>query len=291
MGAKVVVVHGVGQEYAGSNSLQAGVAAAVRDGLCHARGPDVDPSEVAVAFYGNVFRFTPGEGTKGGQDAYTFRDISSGPEAEMLTALWDGTRADGAWSLTAGPANSKAATPRTVQQALNALSRSPFLARAGQRFLIGVLKQVTRYLTEEETRRRVQAEIAAVIGPQTRVVVGHSLGSVVAYEALCVRRPDWSVRTLVTIGSPLGIPQVVFDRLNPMPVNGRGQWPGGVSRWTNLCDERDVVALVKRLEPLFGDGSSRIRDVLIHNGWQAHAIQHHLTAKETGKAIADGLSG
>ena len=35
-------------------------------------------------------------------------------------------------------------------------------------------------------RRAVQKRVAADVGEETRVVVGHSLGSVVAYEALCV---------------------------------------------------------------------------------------------------------
>lgn len=55
--------------------------------------------------------------------------------------------------------------------------------------------------------------------------------------------------------------------------------------WTNLCDRYDVVALRKRLAPLFGD----VHDVPVDNGRQAHAIDRHLTAAETGTAIAEGL--
>jgi pimeloyl-ACP methyl ester carboxylesterase len=181
--------------------------------------------------------------------------------------------------------------PRTVQRALHALSRSRFLARAGDRFLIGVLKQVRRYLTEPSTRERVQSEIASVVDADTRVIVGHSLGSVVAYEALCAH-PKWPVRVLVTLGSPLGIPNVVFERLRPAPEGGRGRWPGSVRQWTNVCDAYDVVALVKRLAPLFGDGAPTrtVRDITINNGWRAHAIEHHLSARETGAAIAAGLA-
>jgi pimeloyl-ACP methyl ester carboxylesterase len=145
-------------------------------------------------------------------------------------------------------------------------------------------------MTEPDLRRRVQEEVAAAIGPDTRVLIGHSLGSVIAYEALCAH-PEWPVTTFVTIGSPLGIPNLVFDRLVPKPVRGRGQWPGAVQHWTNLCDRYDVVALTKSLAPRFPEGPRPLDDILIDNGWQAHAIEHHLTAVETGRAIANGLLG
>ena len=93
------------------------------------------------------------------------------------------------------------------------------------------------------------------------------------------------MHTMVTIGSPLGIPNIVFDRLTPAPSEGRGAWPAGVRGWTNLCDRYDVVALRKRLAPLFGD----VQDIPVDNGWQAHAIDRHLRAVETGTAITEGL--
>lgn len=70
----------------------------------------------------------------------------------------------------------KAITPRAVQRALYALSRT----RSGDRFLLGVLRQVSRYFTEPELRARVRESVAAAVAEDTRVLVGHSLGSVVA---------------------------------------------------------------------------------------------------------------
>ncbi|WP_447041680.1 hypothetical protein [Streptomyces sp. DSM 118878] len=288
MGKRIVVVHGIGQEYGGPNTLQPGIARAIQDGLELAGGPHIDASDVVVGFYGHLFRPGQSQQTKGSQDAYTFRDVHSPAEVALLAALCEGVGYGGSLQ---SPAGSKAVTPRFVQRSLLALSRSPFFAGAGERFLIGVLKQVTAYLNDDGVRCRVQAEISAAIRPETEVVVGHSLGSVVAYEALCARRPDWSVKAFVTIGSPLGIPNLVLGRLRPVPVSGRGRWPLGISSWSNLCDTRDVVALVKQLKPLFGSDSPEIEDVLIDNGWQAHSIDRHLTAKETGAAIARGLSG
>ena len=96
----------------------------------------------------------------------------------------------------------------------------------------------------------------AAVDEDTWVVVGHSLGSVVAYEALCAH-PEWPVRALVTLGSPLGIRNLIFERLVPAPVIGKtgklaGAWPGRAQAWTNVADAADVVALTKDLRPLFG---------------------------------------
>ena len=59
-----------------------------------------------------------------------------------------------------------------------------------------------RYLDEPGVRGAARASIQQVIGPETTVIIAHSLGSIVAYEALCTH-PAWPVNTLITIGSPL----------------------------------------------------------------------------------------
>ena len=82
------------------------------------------------------------------------------------------------------------------------------------------------------------------------MLIGHSLGSVVAYEYVCRYRPP-SVELLVTLGSPLGIPKLVFDRLTPVPADGAGAWPGPVAGWVNVADPDDIVALRKQLAGLF----------------------------------------
>ncbi|WP_199830494.1 hypothetical protein [Streptomyces sp. MMG1533] len=285
----IVVVHGIGKQYTGSNSLHGSVSAALLDGLHRAGVTEVKPDNVRVAFYGHLFR-SPGTAPTKGDLAYTHRDVTEPFEIDLLLRWWAEAHRiepDRVPPLAA-TGTSKATTPQTVQRALYALSRSRFLARAADRFLIGILKQLRLYLTTPNVRERVQAEIAAAVTADTRVIVGHSLGSIVAYEALCAH-PEWPIHTFVTLGSPLGIPNLVFERLLPEPQLGRGSWPGNVRAWTNLCDRHDVVALNKRLAPLFNDGENVVRDVLIDNGWQAHAIEPHLTAAETGEVISEGL--
>ncbi len=220
-----------------------------------------------------------------GDPPYDAADVESGLERDLLYAWWEATAT--AEPGVPGPAARRMGrTPDWVQRCLNALSNSRFWAGMAESAMIGDLKQVSDYIEKPGVRQAVQARVAAAIEEDTVVMVGHSLGSVVAYEALCAN-PDWPVRTLVTLGSPLGIRNLIFDRLVPAPVEGRGAWPGSVRRWVNIADRGDVVALVKDLGPLFGP---EVECPLVHNGVTAHAIGRYLNVEETGHAIASGLS-
>jgi hypothetical protein len=280
--ARVVLVHGIGQQFKGPETLLHEWVAALRDGIHLAGCENVSMDDIAMAFYGDLFRPS---GTRAvglpDLDAY---GIDEGLERDLLLAWWkEGASVDPA---VPGPdAATRLRTPHLVQRALNALSHSAFFAGMAERAMIFDLKQMRRYLTEPNLREEIRARPVERVTADTRVIVGHSLGSVVAYEALSAH-PEWSVRALITLGSPLGIRGLIFDRLDPLPHEGKGCWPACLTRWINIADRGDVVALVKSLAPLFGH---ELVDVLIHNGAKAHDVTPYLTAKETGKAIADAL--
>jgi hypothetical protein len=85
----------------------------------------------------------------------------------------------------------------------------------------------------------------------------------------------------------VGIANLVFDRLEPAPVEGRGHWPGPPDLcWTNVADRADVVALEKDLRPRFGQ---QVRSAIVHNGAHAHDATAYLTDPVTGLAISGGL--
>ena len=56
--AKVVLVHGAFNELWGPNELHARWLPALRDGLWH-HGVAIDADDVAVCFYGDLFRLDP----------------------------------------------------------------------------------------------------------------------------------------------------------------------------------------------------------------------------------------
>ncbi|AUG75604.1 hypothetical protein CFP65_0649 [Kitasatospora sp. MMS16-BH015] len=281
--ARVVCVHGIGQQHGGEHALHGAWHPALADGLSRHGAPPLRPEDLRCVFYGDLFR-PPGRVLAAQDPPWDATDLDP-YEAELLRELWaEAARTDPA--VAPPDARTLARAPRSVQHALDALSRSRFFSGLATRALIADLKQVRAYLCDPQVRPLVQHRVAEAVTPDTRVVIGHSLGSVVAYEALC-SHPEWPVRSLLTLGSPLGIRHLVFERLRATGEFKPGDWPGGISRWTNLADEGDVVALVKDLRPLFGP---RVEGHLVHNGARAHDATRYLNTAEAGRAVAAGFA-
>jgi pimeloyl-ACP methyl ester carboxylesterase len=288
---QLVCVHGIGQQHKGEDVLLGEWIPAMRDGVRRATGTEepIRDTDVRCAFYGDLFR--PSGDSLGVGDPWLTADDATEYERDLLLAWWQAA-AEVEPQVIDPDANTLARFPRSVQAGLRALSGSAFFAGIAERALLFDLRQFRRYLTESQTREAVQKRVAATVSDDTRVLVGHSLGAVVAYEALCAH-PEWPVRGLVTLGAPLGIRNLVFERLKPEPSRTAGgsggllgQWPGGVSQWTNVADAGDVVALVKNLRPQFGE---KVNCFQVHNGSRAHAVEPYLTAPETGAAIAAAI--
>ncbi|MEU9300075.1 hypothetical protein [Streptomyces sp. NPDC048269] len=122
----------------------------------------------------------------------------------------------------------------------------------------------------EAMREVVRGELAGVRdGPL--VVLGHSLGSVIAYEVLREERRD--VTLFVSAGSPLGITEVQDRLALPTAV------PAGVAAWSNVSDLRDLVALDHWLRPEYGP-PGLVTDHLVRND----SGNHHGIAEYLGSA-------
>jgi pimeloyl-ACP methyl ester carboxylesterase len=148
------------------------------------------------------------------------------------------------------------------------------------------LLQVTRYLTEDGLRAAVQARVAALLDDDTQLVIGHSLGSVVAWEACWALGQPLPV--LVTLGSPLGLDNVVYPRLCPQPPT----WPELVNRWVNIAHPDDVVAVDPDLGRLFpAPNGLTIETHTPRSKYEHHAATGYLGEQATGRAVADALGG
>jgi hypothetical protein len=285
--AHIVVVHGVGQQLQGEHTLHTRLFPALADGL-NRIGVRVAPDDVVVAYYGHLFRPEAEVlATEPYLDAFDIRDAY---DQRLLEEWW---RRAGTIDQTVIPTEEEtlARSPFWVQRALFALNRSRFFSGLAERALIGDLRQVSDYMKNSVLRARVRDEVSRFVEADTKVFVAHSLGSVVAYEALCAHA-EWEVRSLVTLGSPLGMRHLIYDRLEPPPQQGdsglKAVWPTALTKWTNIADAGDVVAVVEDLRPLFGDEIQQIR---VHNGARAHDMRPYLTDAATGGAIAAGLDG
>jgi hypothetical protein len=104
------------------------------------------------------------------------------------------------------------------------------------------------------------------------LLIAHSMGSIIAYDVLMLGRTDTAIDTLVTIGSPLGLPVIQSLILEQTPKEGdrRLKIPSGIQKkWYNLADIRDHIALDSTLAddyPL-GKGAAGIIDMEVYNDY------------------------
>jgi len=144
----------------------------------------------------------------------------------------------------------------------------------------------------EVRRRAVEAMRAAegVSGPH--VVVGHSLGCVIAYDVLQNVKETPTVDAVLTLGSPLGIDEVQ-DRLDPGWSRQNG-FPSGrlTGNWINVYDRLDPVC---GLDPVLAndyrrDGNSVITDIN-EPSWGAwrHAVGKYFRGQQLRAALIQEL--
>ena len=283
--AKIIGVHGINQEYSGRHTMRDEWLPQLKDGLERVGYALESDSDFDCAFYGDIFRAD----TKAiSIPDYNEYDIETEWERSLLLEWW--TAVSNADSDIAGPgaaSQDKGIVLDGIQAALRALSYSDYFGGVAEKVVIHFLKQVGGYLHDPALKRQIRDRVIEQISADTRVLIGHSLGSIVGYEVLC-EHPEWPIEVFVTLGSPLGIQTLIFDRLDPLPRNGVGHWPGRVKHWVNIADKDDIVALEKELNPLF---QGTVIDRPINNGiaFFAHSGGRYLTAKQTGEAIKLGL--
>jgi hypothetical protein len=278
--ARIVCIHGIAQELKGPETLLREWGSALRDGMQIAgvaRPARPSDADIEVAFFGDLFR----NASKGlFEPRYQLQDIDPGFEEDLLRS-W----ATDAIDPTKAEVTKAGWAPHSLQWLFMALLELPYFHQVADFLLIGALKQLRSYFSDSEVRMQARSRLASLILPDTELVIAHSLGSVVAYEVLCLSELP-AKPALITLGSPLGLRNLVFDRLDPLPVGDQGWWPRNAATWTNIADGHDIVASEKYLCTRFG---ARVKDILINNGSLAHDIAPYFTSAHTGKAVFEAL--
>jgi len=126
-----------------------------------------------------------------------------------------------------------------VQATLRAIDRRG--GGMGQRSLELFTRDVFLYCTRAGVRDEIDRIVASGLTDEPTVVVGHSLGTLVAYSVMRRDTRQLQIPAFITVGSPLGV-RSVRDQFRPL------RYPP-VDAWYNAYDPRDVVALY----PLDGD--------------------------------------
>jgi hypothetical protein len=227
----LVVTHGRSHEFDIPVLTQEPLEAALRFGLERVRPPDFTRSPVSMAFYGDAWRpdavleAAPGDPQEAVLDPATREPTELQREiaADMLASA-------------PGPESAEAVPELFGWDSLNALAtKLDEHLHTGDLITRLFLEDVELYFTDETRRRaaidRVVEAVNAAGGDV--ILLGHSLGSVVVYDALS-EHPDLPAPGLITLGSPLGLP-TVRRRLQTR------RFPSGVARWVNVYDPRDFV--------------------------------------------------
>jgi hypothetical protein len=302
--ARIVFVHGINHEQSGADLVLEKWLPALRSGMqiaaakWHIQPPTLPVADdVRVAFWGDLFRRRTALSAE--LPPYDAQDLTT-EDGELLALVHRRATEIGEIRTTGSELGGFHDGLRAAlyQVASTSFCRSMW-RHESVRNLVGLMKAVNQYMKEDdETYRLVQNRVDQAIEPDTRLVIGHSLGSVIAYEALC--RSGRHVDTLVTLGSPLGTPTAIYDRLRSGWVEkedgARVRQRPGIRRWLNVSGSRDILAVVPRLSPLFD--FPEVEDVIIDVGPDSsvnvsalHDICAHLTHDAVGKAIFEALSG
>ena len=174
------------------------------------------------------------------------------------------------------------------------------------------------YATVKETRRyfknadNIACDIREILKEQLRallsdnqkvLLIGHSLGSVIAYDALWelshLERLPGKVDLFLTIGSPLGM-RYTQRKLMGHNYTGKKRYPTNISSWINVAAVGDIVAL----DRIFRHEFSEMLDLGIIDsiedhckgiynffrneaGLNAHRSYGYLVNPAVGKIIAD----
>jgi hypothetical protein len=306
--ADIVFIHGINQELENASALEAKWIAALVRATRMAGVPAVadrlegksGPAIVAkMAFYGNYFLTQNQQGAT--------EPIFQGEEREFAEALartWLQAAAERAtdpetrtsakrelfWLNEAVPGEQGVRS--LSRSALAALASVPGFAHVGvamaERFVTRSIGQMTAYFVDDDMHMNIQKTVASCIKPETKVIIAHSLGSVVAYEILHMLDKKMRLPLLVTLGSPLGLRNVIYDRLSPQPP----RFPHGLAKWLNLSDPNDFVAAAPDLAQFFGENKpvdASFESWTTDNGSDAHEAVNYLGKTEVGAAVAAAL--
>ncbi len=127
----------------------------------------------------------------------------------------------------------------------------PLLIRLLPREVRGTAEEIDRYLNNnDDIARKIRDLLKQTLRPMLEqqddvLLIGHSLGSVIAYDTLWELTREEGIKGRVdflTLGSPMGL-HYIQRRLLGMNGHGKKSYPGLIRRWANLSAEGDVAAL------------------------------------------------
>lgn len=158
------------------------------------------------------------------------------------------------------------------------------------------LKDVRDFFFDATERERMEKSLLdrLQVGGGPFIVIGHSQGSMIAYQVLRkLQKSQCDVRLFLTLGSPLGL-QEVQDMLLKLEPDRPLAVPDCVDRWLNVAERLDPVALDTDLSNDYGQNPRGIRinnisRLKINPEWESnpHSGTGYLSIDEVRQAVRD----
>ena len=288
---RLLLVHGIGQGGQKAEDLEKTWVDTLKLGYQNANLPFPDPLLVDFAYYGDALdarversklplsqQIIP----KGGEAADPYEDFLRGSLEEMKEGA-NISDADVAAEAGPIPAAEKGIANWRLTQAIARLidKRHPrFTSDTIERFL----REVYLYVANRSVEREINAIVAAKLTSEPTVVIGHSLGTVVAYKVLVEQGAKVKLRRFITVGSPLGI-KTISSKLGVL------KYPPAELNWYNAYDDGDIVALNPLVDPWFKTTPAITNYGGVQNPTDnQHGIIGYLNDVTVARAVAEALA-
>jgi hypothetical protein len=264
---QLILVHGRGQEFNVPVSVQRPLEEALRWGLERVGSEVFKDIPLTLAYYGDYWR--PDSAAFEVMTPATPTELQRQVTEDMLNAASEPSYALERLELIDWSRLNRLAT--TVDRYLH----------LGDRVVQFFLEDVESYFANDRLRDLAIDRVAEAVNEANDeiVLLGHSLGSVVAYDFVR-NRPGASLRGFITLGAPLGLPTVLRRIETP-------QFPERATRWANFFESRDFVTGGVRLSEYYPSADGReVEDYVIEG--RAPGLKE-LTASHDGTVYLSSM--
>lgn len=287
---RLLLVHGIGQGGKKPADLEKAWIDTLRDGYKNANLPFPDPLKVDFPFYGDALdarvaksklplpqQITP----KGGEAPSPYEEFLRSSLEEMKESA---NISDAEVTEEAGPVP---AAEKGIQNWRLTQALARVIDKRLPNFTTGTIERYLRdvylYVSNRNVAREINAIIESKLTDEPTVVIGHSLGSVVAYRVLLEQGAKVKLRRYISVGSPLGI-RAISSKLGVL------KYPLADLSWYNAYDDGDIVALNPLKDPWFKtdpaiENYSRVSNTTDNQ----HGIVGYLNDASVARCVAEAL--